>query len=221
MKHQDFKRLTSSIWQNNADDLNTTIISFQRNPVTWNKESFGNILHEMKRTKARLSRVQKALEFSRDSQLLKLESDLQSKLMQLLENEECLWKMKSRINLLSLDDRNTSFFHTSTLIRRRRNKIFSILKADQTWTFDFSEIGNEFRNNLINTLCTVQNHTNTLDQPLSDCNFPNILLDFHHNLSRIPEEDQIKSTLFELHPLKTPGDDGLNAYFYQQKLGPD
>lgn len=35
--------------------------------------------------------------------------------------DELIWKHKSRENWLSFDDRNTKFFNTSTMIRRRRN----------------------------------------------------------------------------------------------------
>lgn len=117
MTHQGFKPLTSTIWLNNQNDLNSTIKNFQTKLEYQTKETFGNLLFEIKITKARLLGVQKALEYSKDSQLLNLESELQLKLVHLLENEENLWKMKSRINWLSLGDRTASFFHTSTLIR--------------------------------------------------------------------------------------------------------
>ena len=56
--------------------------------------------------------------------------------MDILSQEEEFWSVKSRYNWLIQGDRNTRFFHISTLIRRKRNKI-SCLKDDQgNWVRD-------------------------------------------------------------------------------------
>lgn len=136
MKHPNFKTITANIWQKDQVTLESTIMSFQREIQVWNKEIFGNVFQQIKRTKARLLGVQKQLENNADSELLLLESNLQKELLHLLENEECLWKMKSRIDWLLLGDRNTTFFHTSALIRRRRNKISLIKKNEKVWIFN-------------------------------------------------------------------------------------
>ncbi|KAL8162848.1 hypothetical protein V2J09_014337 [Rumex salicifolius] len=49
------------------------------------------------------------------------------------EQEETLWFHKSREKWVALGDRNTSFFHMSTIIRRRRNGI-EMLKGDDEST---------------------------------------------------------------------------------------
>lgn len=98
MSHQGFRTITSNIWEENNSDLESTILTFQKELVSWNKMTFGNVFQQIRRTNARLLGVQKQLENSRDSQLLKMESDLQKHLTHLIENEENIWKMKSRVN---------------------------------------------------------------------------------------------------------------------------
>lgn len=39
-----------------------------------------------------------------------------------IEHEEMVWFQKFRDNWVALGDRNTKYFHTLTIIRRRRNK---------------------------------------------------------------------------------------------------
>lgn len=82
--------------------------------MAWNSKTFVNILHEIKRTKARIGGIQKILDNINDSHLLALEGSLQKHLKQLLDNEESIWQMKSRLQWLTLGDRNTSF-HTTDL----------------------------------------------------------------------------------------------------------
>ena len=37
-----------------------------------------------------------------------------------------MWSLKSRVNWMVQGDRNTSFYHVSTLIRRKHNKILNL-----------------------------------------------------------------------------------------------
>lgn len=52
-----------------------------------------------------------------------LESNLQSDLIQTLDQEELLWKTKSRMDRVGEGDRNTGFFHKSVIIKRNASRI--------------------------------------------------------------------------------------------------
>lgn len=58
--------------------------------------------------------------------LVKLERDLRAKFSEVSKLEEDFWALKSRITWLVEGDRNTGFYHTSSLVRRRRNHISCI-----------------------------------------------------------------------------------------------
>lgn len=51
---------------------------------------------------------------------------------------------------------------------------------------------------------------------LSSLDFPIIQEDHLRTLAKLPEEEEIKYALNDFHPLKTPGEDGLHAIFYQK-----
>jgi len=50
-----------------------------------------------------------------------------------LSQEEDLWALKSQINWMIQGDRNTSFYHVSTLVRRKRNQIMAIKDTYGEW----------------------------------------------------------------------------------------
>lgn len=50
-----------------------------------------------------------------------------------LHQEEILWFQKSRLDALKDGDHNTKFFHLSTIIRRRRNRIDMLLDGEGNW----------------------------------------------------------------------------------------
>lgn len=53
-----------------------------------------------------------------------------------LLQEEMLWMQKSRCQWIINGDRNTRFFHTTTMIRRKRNKIETLKREDGEWAYD-------------------------------------------------------------------------------------
>ena len=64
--------------------------------------------------------------------------------------EEEFWALKSRLNANSFRNRNTYFFHVSTVVRRHRNKIRCIKDAVGNWLTKENEvkeyIGSGFKN---------------------------------------------------------------------------
>ena len=58
--------------------------------------------------------------------LVNLENELLIELDRVLRQEEELWALKSRVNWMIQGNRNTTFYHVSTLVRRKRNQILAI-----------------------------------------------------------------------------------------------
>ena len=68
-----------------------------------------------------LNGLQKAIATTPSSKLREIEKYLQNELEGILDQERDIWALKSKINWLILGDRDTSFYHISTLVRRKRN----------------------------------------------------------------------------------------------------
>lgn len=111
-------------------------VDFRRLSVklqAWNKATFGNIFQRKKRNELRLRGVQRALARRAHDHLIRLERELNEERKLILLQEELLWRQKSRNDWLKARDGNTSFFHTSTLIRRKRKRIESLQNTEGIW----------------------------------------------------------------------------------------
>ncbi|XP_021771780.1 uncharacterized protein LOC110735912 [Chenopodium quinoa] len=99
----------------------------------WNNETFHNIFRKESELWARLEGIQKRLSTGNDRHRLKLEAMLRREMDDVNNQEEILWFQKSRIDAIRNGDRNTKFFHLSTLIRRRQNRIETLQNSQGEW----------------------------------------------------------------------------------------
>ena len=95
---------------------------------------------------ARLDGTQRSLAIRPSHNLVILERQLQADLACVLSQEEELWALKSRVNWMMFGDRNTSFYHISTLVRRKRNTISAIMSTTGEWVHDENEVKEVIRN---------------------------------------------------------------------------
>lgn len=53
-----------------------------------------------------------------------------------MHHEELLWKQKAICDWLKFGNRNTKFFHTRTLQRRKNNRVTTIHNSRRVWIYD-------------------------------------------------------------------------------------
>ncbi|XP_039057386.1 uncharacterized protein LOC120200684 [Hibiscus syriacus] len=97
LQHDDFNRMVKDNWVN-SESLSDTISFFTNATDTWNKTVFGYIGTKKKIVMARLRGIHKSLNRRHSNFHINLETELLTKLEQLLDQEEILWKQRSRIN---------------------------------------------------------------------------------------------------------------------------
>ena len=78
--------------------------------------------------------------------LVHLETELRTELAKVSALEEEYWAMKSRITWLVKGDRNTAFYHTSTLVRRNRNHISCLKDHLGNWMNEEGKVADFIRN---------------------------------------------------------------------------
>ncbi|KAK8667504.1 hypothetical protein V6N13_007653 [Hibiscus sabdariffa] len=106
----------------------------------WNSEVFDSIGRNKKIFMAHLRGIQRCLDHKRSSNMAKLGSKLFQELELLLDQEELLWKQKSKINWINFGDRNTSYFHSKAKARTRKKAIQSLKLVDSEWCTDHERL---------------------------------------------------------------------------------
>ena len=105
-----------------------------------------------------------------------------------------MWRQKSRELWLKLWDKNSKFFHLSTIIRRKRNSIDAMRDENGSWITEGNSIKNTFLNYFKNLF---QQSESDFPPHFEQLVLPCITEDENVELCRIPSHDEIRSTLFQ------------------------
>lgn len=215
--HPDFQNFLVTNWAQDTE-LNEAITEFIEAIKKWNKEIFGNIFERKKRILARLVGIQRSLETTASSSLSNLEKRLIQDYNDILIQEEIFWFQKARSKWLHYGDKNTKYFHASTIVKRRKNRIVALKDNQGRWVFDpviLKAMAVEFFTNLY------KSEPLTLDPAASMC-FPRrtgLLEREKEELGSPVTASEVYAAIKQMNPYKAPGPDGLQAVFFQANWG--
>lgn len=130
--HEGFEPFIRDNWKLDLA-LNSALSGLTEDLLVWNKKVFGNIFKKMRSLWNRLEGIKRMMMMSPSNGLIKLERKLARSLNEVLEEEQMLWLQKSRTDFLLDGDRNTRFFHLSTIIRRKVNHVLALKNDDGEW----------------------------------------------------------------------------------------
>lgn len=162
---------------------------------------------------ARILGLQAKLEEKPSLYLMELEQNLCHDYEDVCFQEELLWHQKSCDDWIQLGDRNTSFFHSKTVAKRRRS-ILTIQDDTGAWLSDSATL-QTMATNFFRNLYT-KDDAPLPPFPLSG-HFPELTPEKMNQLSSPMTNDELHGTLFDMRPLKEVGPDGLPALFYQSQ----
>jgi hypothetical protein len=217
LSHPSFPELISHSWDL-VLSLDMNIANFISAVAKWNREVFGNILWKKKNLIARLRGIQISLSTRPNTFLVNMERSLRSDYLVVLQQEEEFWSCKSRYNWLIQGDRNTAFFHLSTLVRRKRNRIFSLKDDMGNWIHLEAEIAHLVRQGFISLFCTSKGSAPRRHWDIPSWN-ASITDEESTILANPVSAEEVKTALWSMKPFKAPGSDGLHAGFFSAILG--
>ncbi|KAG7599606.1 Endonuclease/exonuclease/phosphatase superfamily [Arabidopsis suecica] len=212
MKHESFKELLNQSWNGNIrtpDALKKLRDVLKR----WNKDVFGDVHKRKEQLVSEIKIVQDALELNQTDDLLKKEEELIKEFEVVLEQEEVLWFQKSREKWVVLGDRNTTYFHTSTIIRRRRNRIEALKGDDGRWLTSPPEL-EELAVNYYKRLYSMEDVDSDFEQ-LPSVGFTRLPREELQELSRPYTKEDVEKAVRSMGQYKAPGPDGFQPGFYQ------
>lgn len=138
---------------------------------------------------------------------------VQKNINELWKREELYWSQWSRLKWLDGGDRNTKFFHASTLQRRGRNRLHRIKNKSGIWVEGKEKIFEAIVDNFEDVYKS---------DPASDLAFigeviPSLVSAQMNEMLLAPvTESEIKEAAFSNRAHKALGPDGLNGLFYQK-----
>ena len=134
--HPKYGSLVNGPWHEGRHVVMDCLNCVRCDSLVFNKEVFGNIIFKKQKLEARIRGIQRSLKTTDSASLARLEKELQCEYNTILYQEELLWYQKSRENWVRFGDRNTNFFHTQTMVRRKRNRIHGLFLDDGSWVTD-------------------------------------------------------------------------------------
>ncbi|CAA7044678.1 unnamed protein product [Microthlaspi erraticum] len=191
LKHEGFQDLVKASW----------------------KDVFGEISQRKELLLREIKDVQEALEAGPSDALLVQEEELITALNVVLEQEEMVWFQKSREKWIPLGDRNTRFFHTSTVIRRRRNRIEMLRNSEGNWITDGKEM-ESLAVEYFRRLYSMEDIDAVVDK-LPTEGFEQLTEGERAHLQKEFSALEIESAVRNMGKYKAPGPDGYQPVFYQ------
>ncbi|KAA3458339.1 reverse transcriptase [Gossypium australe] len=122
--------------------------------------------------------------------LANLEMEVRDELETVLNHEEILWRQKARCDWLQFGDRNTKYFHSHWIQRRKFNHILALRINNGEWCSEQDILRDEA--------------IKIKDQDIDFLNKPVL-------------REEIKKALFDMAPLKATGSDRFHAFFFQSQ----
>jgi len=211
--HKDYQEVVSGAWSVCEKDVLRGLDIVRDDSIIFNKFTFGNIFRNKRKILARLVRVQNCLDEQPTDSLAMLEKHLWKEYNMVLQQEELFWYQKSREKWVQYGDRNTKFFHSMTMTRRKRNRIHDLFLQNENWCTEDKILQSEALHYFKDLFCSnapVGNVDLGLDA------LPMISDEGKAGLVRIVSKEEVYTALMQMESFKALGADGFHAFFFKK-----
>ena len=179
------------------------------NLVAWSRVTFGNARN---RLDARQGELIDLMESGHGPNMERIH-EVKKEINELLHHEEVFWRQRSRSIWLLAGGKNTKFFHQRASQRRRKNNIVGLYDRFGVWQTEEDQIGNiaeEYYKQLYTS-------TNSMDvEEVIEAVDQRVTEEMAQSLTQAYSEEEVKTALFQMHPSKAPGLDGMSPFFSQK-----
>ncbi|KAL2899875.1 hypothetical protein RDABS01_024957 [Bienertia sinuspersici] len=195
-------------WGGNAGaSISTKLDTCASELSLWAKKTFGDVKKRIKEKERELKEWQGRVP---DGPMLERCKEIVGELDDLQRLEETYWHARARANELRDGDKNTSYFHHKASQRRRRNFIKELEDSEGNVRKEEGAIGDIITSYFTNMFTS--SNPSGFDEAL--VGIDNMVTeDMNASLVVEPTAEEIRDALFQMHPNKAPGVDGMHAIF--------
>ncbi|PNX98271.1 RNA-directed DNA polymerase, partial [Trifolium pratense] len=207
---QSFPELVREAW-NDELSWNQAVAEFKNKVVEWNKTKFGNIFHKKRRLLARIEGLDHRRAVTDSRSLQYLQKKLFQQYQDILAQEDLFWYQRARQDWIKFGDKNTRYFHLSTIVKKR-NKAIEMLQNEEGEMETDPAVLDNMTTSYFAKLYKAAGDLSLWS--LRGC-FPRLSQDDINQIETLPLDCEIKEAIFSMGPLKSPGPDGLHPIFFQ------
>ncbi|KAK8477778.1 hypothetical protein V6N11_063581 [Hibiscus sabdariffa] len=177
--------------------------------IKWSRDKFGKRRRSVEEITKKIKLLQEnPLNLRTTNEVKELKVELNKK----WESEERHWHQRARVDWLKYGDKNTKFFHATTLQNRRANTICKMKDEHGNWMENDEDIAKHFQEHFQKIFS--KDDSIHLEGLIGIT--PNIISPAMNSmLSRDIFEEEIREAVFSMAPLKAPGPDDFSGTFYQ------
>jgi exonuclease III len=207
--------VVSEAWHSNTPgshmfEVTEAIKSCQRELMKWDKEVFRSSQQKIHQLGEVLRRLEdRAMSEENHHEMKKLKSEMNV----LSGREEIKWRQRSRVQWLEEGNRNTKFFHNKANQRRRKNAIEKLMDEHGRIQADPTII-EQITVSYFTQIYTCSNPHNF--GPILEAIETSVTEDMNARLSQEFKAEEVVLALNQMFPTKSPGPDGMSAFFYQK-----
>ena len=140
---------------------------------------------------------------------------LRKEINEMLDDEKINWNQISRVQWLTLGDKNTKYFHHKAFQRKRKNEIRGLLDGEGNCCKEKTDIANivvGYFKELFSTSFP------TRAMKVVDLIPRRITREMNENLTKEFQKEEVIQAILQMHPTKASGTDSMFAIFYQKYL---
>lgn len=193
-----------------TDGLARSIMGCGQTLAAWNDKQFGDLPKQIKKCKEELSKLQSAYQSLEMTQACR---SLENRLAALLRKEEVFWLQRSRVSWMREGDKNTNFFHKVASGRKKRNHIAKIEDEFGNVFPEEEDIQRVFVD-YYTKLFTAKSNLE-MEEAVEAVSYK-MSTEMQNELSQPFTEEEVTTTLNQMHPCKASGPDGMSALFFQK-----